>query len=151
MKTLISILLIGFMVTSVTSPGFGKFAIKNDSHEKMQTNPQDKKGIADKESYSCPMHAEVVSDKPGKCPQCKMNLVKKEVVKDVYSCPMHADVISDKPGKCPDCKMNLVKQENEKEVYTCPMHSDVVTVKPGKCPKCKMALEKKAPVKKTES
>jgi len=27
--------------------------------------------------YTCPMHPEVVSDKPGKCPKCGMNLVKK--------------------------------------------------------------------------
>ncbi len=27
--------------------------------------------------YSCPMHPEVVSDVPGKCPKCGMNLVKK--------------------------------------------------------------------------
>ena len=27
--------------------------------------------------YSCPMHKEVVSNKPGKCPKCGMNLVKK--------------------------------------------------------------------------
>lgn len=26
--------------------------------------------------YSCPMHPEVQSDKPGKCPKCKMDLVK---------------------------------------------------------------------------
>lgn len=28
--------------------------------------------------YVCPMHLEVTSDKPGKCPKCDMNLVKKE-------------------------------------------------------------------------
>jgi hypothetical protein len=27
--------------------------------------------------YTCPMHPEVVADKPGKCPKCGMNLVKK--------------------------------------------------------------------------
>jgi hypothetical protein len=26
--------------------------------------------------YTCPMHPEVTSDKPGKCPKCKMNLEK---------------------------------------------------------------------------
>ena len=28
-------------------------------------------------TYTCPMHAEVTADKPGKCPKCGMNLVKK--------------------------------------------------------------------------
>jgi len=28
--------------------------------------------------YSCPMHPEVTSDKPGKCPKCGMDLVEKE-------------------------------------------------------------------------
>ena len=35
------------------------------------------KAPAAKEVYSCPMHPEVTSDKPGKCPKCGMNLVKK--------------------------------------------------------------------------
>lgn len=28
-------------------------------------------------TYTCPMHPEVISDKPGKCPECKMALVEK--------------------------------------------------------------------------
>lgn len=32
---------------------------------------------AAKEVYTCPMHPDVKSDKPGKCPQCGMNLEKK--------------------------------------------------------------------------
>ncbi len=31
--------------------------------------------------YTCPMHPEVTSDKPGKCPKCGMALVKKTVSK----------------------------------------------------------------------
>ncbi len=32
----------------------------------------------DTKTYTCPMHPEVISDKPGKCPQCGMNLELKE-------------------------------------------------------------------------
>ncbi len=32
-------------------------------------------GAEEKAQYSCPMHPEVVSDKPGKCSKCGMNLV----------------------------------------------------------------------------
>jgi hypothetical protein len=28
--------------------------------------------------YTCPMHPEVVQDKPGKCPKCSMDLVEKK-------------------------------------------------------------------------
>lgn len=31
--------------------------------------------------YTCKMHPEVLSDKPGKCPKCGMDLVKKEDIK----------------------------------------------------------------------
>jgi rubrerythrin len=70
---------------------------------------------ATKVIYTCPMHHEIVSDKPGKCPICKMELVKKEIsakdfAKLAYTCSMHPIVMSDKPGKCPICKMNLVKK-----------------------------------------
>lgn len=60
--------------------------------------------------YDCPMHPEIVSDTPSKCPLCGMNLVRKHATpeKAVYICPMHPEVISDKPSKCPDCGMNLV-------------------------------------------
>jgi membrane fusion protein, copper/silver efflux system len=33
-----------------------------------------------KEIYYCPMHPQVISDKPGNCPICGMTLVKKEAV-----------------------------------------------------------------------
>ncbi len=71
--------------------------------------------------YTCPMpeHADVISDKPGKCPKCGMDLVaKKKEVSAKYTCPMpeHADVISDKPGKCPKCGMDLVPMKAEEKL-----------------------------------
>ncbi|WP_160139934.1 multicopper oxidase domain-containing protein [Chryseobacterium sp. c4a] len=39
-----------------------------------QSSPKTKASI----TYTCPMHPEVTSDKPGKCPKCGMELVEKE-------------------------------------------------------------------------
>jgi len=39
------------------------------SHSKIQSQPQ---------KYSCPMHPEIISDKPGKCPKCGMDLIEIE-------------------------------------------------------------------------
>ena len=77
--------------------------------------------------YTCPMHPEVISNEPGVCPKCNMNLVSDDDTEDetngdhdhsnpsatahgsVYACPMHPDVTSDKPGMCPKCHMALEK------------------------------------------
>lgn len=104
--------------------------------------------------YCCPMHADITSDKPGKCSNCGMDLTKskKEKMKmetmKMYSCPMHPEVTSDKPGKCTKCGMDLTKSKKEhmnmdhKKDYTCPMHADVTSDKPGACSKCGMDLKK---------
>jgi hypothetical protein len=31
-----------------------------------------------KKTYTCTMHPEVISDKPGKCPKCGMTMVEKK-------------------------------------------------------------------------
>lgn len=105
--------------------------------------------------YSCPMHPDVKMDKPGKCPQCGMDLslsnkeeMKKQVTK-TYACPVHTNVISDKSGKCPQCgkKLTLSKKEEMKmetmKTYCCSMHPEVVSNKAGKCPKCGMEMAMK--------
>lgn len=67
-----------------------------NTHEKQDTIViQD----STKTIFTCPMHLEVISDKPGICPKCSMELVKMEKEKtpqkhqmDMMMCPMHGMV-----------------------------------------------------------
>src|SRR5882724_11836116 len=81
------------------------------------TLPKSKTDSAIKTVYTCGMHPDVTSDKPGRCPKCGMALVAKKVKADapIYTCSMHPDVVSDKPGKCPKCGMDLVKKKTNKK------------------------------------
>lgn len=54
-------------------------ACTTNAQTPQQKKPQEKK--AEAKTYVCPMHADVVSDKPGKCSKCGMNLVEKKTNK----------------------------------------------------------------------
>jgi P-type Cu+ transporter len=61
--------------------------------------------------YTCPMHPEVLSGKPGACPKCGMALEPVEpstpTERTEYTCPMHPQIVRDGPGTCPICGMAL--------------------------------------------
>lgn len=96
---------------------FVSFAQKN------KENTKTTKTATSQAQYCCAMHPEVISNKPGKCSKCNMDLttskkekMKMEVMK-IYTCPMHTDVTSKKPGTCPKCNMALteVKTKNKQK------------------------------------
>jgi len=61
--------------------------------------------------YTCPMHPEIVRDKPGSCPKCGMALEPlipiQSSTRTEYTCPMHPEIVQDAPGSCPKCGMAL--------------------------------------------
>jgi FtsP/CotA-like multicopper oxidase with cupredoxin domain len=59
-------------------------------------------------TYLCPMHPNVASAQPGKCPECGMKLLATERPASQFVCPMHPDVTSDSADRCPKCGMKLV-------------------------------------------
>lgn len=60
-------------------------------------NDSTKTQSVDSVVYTCPMHPDIVSGKPGKCPKCAMDLVQKnpsssEHKMNMMMCPMHGMV-----------------------------------------------------------
>jgi FtsP/CotA-like multicopper oxidase with cupredoxin domain len=88
--------------------------------------------------YSCPMHPDVTSAEPGRCPECGMKLLATAAA-TIYACPMHPEVTSAEPGRCPQCGMKLLATAVA-SAYACPMHPEVTSAEPGRCPQCGMKL-----------
>jgi hypothetical protein len=66
-----SLLIIGFALFAVTM-----FNSCGSNSTKEKSAPA-KEEVA-KVQYTCPMHPEIITDKPGSCPKCGMTLVEKK-------------------------------------------------------------------------
>ncbi len=97
----------------------------------------DRDETAQVQLWTCGMHPNVITEEPGQCPICGMNLtpVKQAAEEEaqatddaeeqgaetaqvqLWTCGMHPNVITEEPGQCPICGMNLtpVKSTAEEE------------------------------------
>jgi len=97
-------------------------------------------------TYTCPMHPEIHSTKPGNCPKCGMKLIKekpKVVIPPVVKKPDEMKMPKDTamPKSMGMSKRDTVPGQQQ-VTYTCPMHAEIHSAKPGNCPKCGMKLIK---------
>ncbi len=136
-------LLLGYAFGPTSTPGKASAAAgkKHQGHGSGKAAGARKPAPA-KKQWTCSMHPQIRSDKPGKCPICGMDLVPVEgggaaesgaghaghettapstaevsnhrsAAKKQWTCSMHPQIRSDKPGKCPICGMDLVPVEGD--------------------------------------
>lgn len=73
--------------------------------------------VAAKTVYSCPMHPEVKSKKRGKCPKCKMDLVRQTAAAEVTEPEISVQPSSNKTLNIPDVEI-LDQNGNVRHFYT---------------------------------
>lgn len=89
--------------------------------------------------WTCGMHPQVIQDRPGQCPICRMELTPLEpappaattpAASDVqlWTCGMHPQVLQDHPGECPICHMELTPLESE--ATSASIAGSIVTIDP---------------------
>lgn len=121
----------GLLATAWLFQAYHMLPAPQRNHESSGTMINDAHAEKAATKYTCPMHPQIISDKPGQCPICGMDLValdhshdqssmQKKVVPDnivqddsgktvlYWYDPMRPDQHFDKPGKSPFMDMQLV-------------------------------------------
>ncbi|MFA5780289.1 MAG: heavy metal-binding domain-containing protein [Elusimicrobiota bacterium] len=112
---LASFLLVNRAAAMSCHGGGGEDSGGHQHEEKAAAKPEKAavRGTFYSKTYVCPMHPEIKSDKPGKCPECGMKLKKKQVLM-TYACPeKDCEYRKSKPGKCYQHNKELIKTEVE--------------------------------------
>ena len=98
--------------------------------------------------YTCPMHPEVTSDQPGRCPECGMFLVDADAAPATHQhghghqlghAQQHAG--HDAHGHDLAGPSSPATDAVGGGTWLCPMHPEVTSDHPGRCPKCGMFLQ----------
>ncbi len=97
------------------------------------------------QQYTCPMHPEIIQDKPGNCPKCGMNLVPLKTDAHTSASPQKLTEQTSSISHESNSDHAIVSTDANKDAqsfqrYTCPMHPQIVQDAPGKCPLCGMTL-----------
>jgi hypothetical protein len=81
-------------------------------------------------SMTCPHHPDVLLDRPGTCPMCKMALIPVRL-DSAWMCPVHTTVIESERGSCRLCRRQMVPV-TVSLTWTC-RGDGVAHVEPGLC------------------
>lgn len=147
---LLSSLLLGAPLLSAAVLAAPAVLHNHSAHDAAQSDT-----VTQAKTYTCPMHPNVISHEPGRCPECNMFLVEKEEEESAEHKHAHAEaqLTEDQKAKTPanpvfdTPKPQLNKlakaQDNTTTIrYVCPMHAHIISDVPGTCPICGMNLEK---------
>ena len=74
-KSIIRLSIATLAILALSIPLFAGDACCGGGDSAPQPTPSAKQNAEQAQKYTCPIHSDVVSDKPDKCPKCGMTLV----------------------------------------------------------------------------